>query len=664
MQILSEAEILTKIERQETFHAQLAEAGLTINIDQYVPCVCTAIHNGHQLRRGLAAKCLLTENERLNEEGPFTGELISSSPITLIVEDSQFEFDLNHPPEQIGSLSVRDKPVWEIPLTASEIAISQKKHRHYYQILHALLKQLENKFDACVVYDFQICKTIEEESIGTVPVFKVASSQENAVRWINEVSHFISQLNKIQLLNIEVRAVKDELIQHPGYQAAYIHQHFEKTLVLSTEIKKVYFDESSGDAFPLVMTELKEGLKYAIALNASYFARKQTRCRNLKKNDLLPGSLEKVVRKIDHQLFHIGKGIETLLYINPVNLQQEKKRFFSKKFNYSPSFKYRQLDIGPYLFKESLYRIPVDLIQDISIQSLYRKVIDAYAAKIDLITSIGTDQFLYNSLRYYGEPDPVDIDNAHFLLYARPMAEETQQHYTAQQAIEAFKEALHRYGIRCRVELSSKILAGAMVNNVRKTILINKKKTLTPVELNALIHHELGVHMVTTMNAELQPLKVFKLGLPGNTYTQEGLAILSEYLSGNLTFSRLKTLSLRVLAVDMMVKKNSFSHTFQYLIDQHELDREYAFTITARVYRGGGFTKDFVYLRGLRDAYHLYLEKNLDGLFIGKTSFEYLPLINELISRNILKPPKHLPEALNNANTEDPILNYILSSIR
>ena len=36
-------------------------------------------------------------------------------------------------------------------------------------------------------------------------------------------------------------------------------------------------------------------------------------------------------------------------------------------------------------------------------------------------------------------------------------------------------------------------------------------------ELRALIHHELGVHIVTTVNSEHQILKVFKLGLPGNT---------------------------------------------------------------------------------------------------------------------------------------------------
>jgi len=51
--------------------------------------------------------------------------------------------------------------------------------------------------------------------------------------------------------------------------------------------------------------------------------------------------------------------------------------------------------------------------------------------------------------------------------------------------------------------------------------------------------------------------KKAQLGMPGNTYTQEGLAILSEYLSGNLSLERLRTLALRVLAANMLVKKYS-----------------------------------------------------------------------------------------------------------
>jgi uncharacterized protein (TIGR02421 family) len=179
-----------------------------------------------------------------------------------------------------------------------------------------------------------------------------------------------------------------------------------------------------------------------------------------------------------------------------------------------------------------------------------------------------------------------------------------------------------------------------------------------------LIHHELGVHMVTTMNARLQPLKIFSLGLPGNTHTQEGLAILSEYLSGNLTLKRLKTLALRVLAVHMMVNNFTFSHTFEVLMDEYHIDQQWAFDIVARAYRGGGFTKDYLYLRGLKDAMAYYENENYHGLFIGKTSFDFLNIINELIQRNILSVPKFLPVSLNMTPKQGNKINFIIDSLR
>ncbi|MDC2890717.1 DUF1704 domain-containing protein [Psychrosphaera sp. G1-22] len=75
----------------------------------------------------------------------------------------------------------------------------------------------------------------------------------------------------------------------------------------------------------------------------------------------------------------------------------------------------------------------------------------------------------------------------------------------------------------------------------------------------------------------------------------------SEYCSGNLTLNRLKSLALRVIAVHLMLEQNNFLKTYQTLVNDYDLGQEQAFTITTRVYRGGGFTKDHLYLRGFID---------------------------------------------------------------
>lgn len=340
-------------------------------------------------------------------------------------------------------------------------------------------------------------------------------------------------------------------------------------------------DENSGEIYPLVVNDLKENLKQAISLNAAYYSRRNTIRKSARRHDLLSSNLDPSIKKLDDRLYNITKDVETLVFINPQNPIQEQRRFFSRKYKTTPEFRYRQLNIEPYQFKESLYRLPVDDVKDVSIQNLYRAVINSYAEKIDLLTTIGTEQFFYNSLKYYGEPNKTDISNAKFILYANSNDEAEEEIHDSQAAQQAFISAIDDYGFKCKVELSGKIIAGAMVNNSRKTIIINKRNNWTSTELQGLIHHELGVHMVTTVNSTLQPLKIFKLGLPGNTHTQEGLAILSEYLSDNLTLVRLKTLALRVLAVHLMVNNYSFSRTFEVLMDEYKLDQQRAFTIVS-----------------------------------------------------------------------------------
>ncbi|MFC6668915.1 tyrosine/phenylalanine carboxypeptidase domain-containing protein [Marinobacterium aestuariivivens] len=102
----------------------------------------------------------------------------------------------------------------------------------------------------------------------------------------------------------------------------------------------------------------------------------------------------------------------------------EQRRFLKSHGRLAPRFRYRQLKIDPYAHREKLYRLPVDAIRDPSLRQLYRQVIDALAERIDLLVSIGTDSFLYNSLRYYGEPTAGELANARFLLHAVDRPEE------------------------------------------------------------------------------------------------------------------------------------------------------------------------------------------------------------------------------------------------
>src|SRR5690606_28515276 len=103
-------------------------------------------------------------------------------------------------------------------------------------------------------------------------------------------------------------------------------------------------------------------------------------------------------------------------------------------------------------------------------------------------------------------------------------------------------------------------------------------------------------------------------------------------LTGGLTSSRMRTIAARVIAVDYMVKGKTFIDTFRLLMDRYHFTERSAFFITTRVYRGGGLTKDAVYLKGLLNVIKYIQEgKDLSQLLIGKIRQDYLPYVQELI---------------------------------
>lgn len=661
MHNLSEKACLKAIQNGQHFQAKV-EDSLEIKIEDYGFFVCTAIHDGHQLREELAANCLLNEAERTYEEDPYTGELIAAMPITLIGLDSRYEYDLNRPAKDCVYDEAWGKSIWKKPLSSTKKQTSLAKHALFYRILNALIKKIQSMHGNCLIYDIHSYnyQRVEKDT----PTFNIGTEQLNTQKWEKVIKHWNKSLAKVQLPNLESRSAIDEVFWGRGYLATYIQQHFKQSLILPTEIKKVFMDENSGEPYPIVLNDLKSGFKEVILANALFFSTQAKPKTPKLRTQLLSSKIDPDIVSLDKKLFKLCRGIETLSYINPKNIVKEKRTFFSKNFNYNPQFTYRQLEINPFEFREALYRLPENNVTDISIQKMYRDVIDAYATKIDLLTSIGTDKFLYNSLRYYGEPSSEDIAAAHFLLYAKEYDIQEEPSINAKEVKRYFIQSLKVYGIDCKVEITNKIIASAMVDNSKKTILINKSIQINESQLNALIHHELGVHMVTTVNAEQQHLKVFKLGLPGNTYTQEGLAILAEYMTGNLNLARLKTLALRVIAVKMMVDNFDFSHTFKTLINDYDVEQNEAFRLTARVYRAGGFSKDFLYLRGLKDALKMFQKESLAGLYIGKTSFEYLKLIDEMTERGMISLPSHLPMYLQKDMKlkANPILDYLLDS--
>ncbi|MBL6991583.1 MAG: flavohemoglobin expression-modulating QEGLA motif protein [Bacteriovoracaceae bacterium] len=630
-------------------------------IDDYVPYICAAIHNGGNLRPELKDKINLTRNERWYEEDPLTGDFISPFPIRIIANDSRYEYDLNRPLNECIYTKVWGKKVWSKKLSKVDKDLSLKKHQNFYMVVLTLVFELEKRFNACLVYDIHSYNY--KRITGKAPLFNIGT--ENIEKKFNKyVNHWKIELSKIQSEYIDVEVEEKDVFMGRGNFLKTITKSRKKTLVLATEIKKVYCDELSGDVFPEVVADIKEGLKNAVVNNANYFIEKRAKYVAKKKHEILSSTIDATALKIDTEIFKLLKKLDVLEFINPRNLEKEKKQFTTSKYRKNPQFEYCPLNIDGPLLKRKLYDLPVDDIADVALQNLYRGVIDSYIDEIDLLSFRGSEKFMYTSLRYYGAPSDEDKRMANFLLRCPEYQEENEILRTCN-AIDEIQEEIDSYGFTGKIEQVINIPSHAVFSPSKRTLKVKSGICFNTKHLKALRHHEIGIHMLTTENALLQPLKVLQLGFPLNTHTQEGLAILSEYKSGNLTISRLKELALRVIAVDHQIKNNDFKETFVFLVDEYNLEFDKAFYLTTRVYRSGGMTKDYLYLKGFKDILKIAGDREkLNLLLVGKTSIGYLDTINELIVRKILNVPKYISKSFLLKNTKkDKILDYLIGAL-
>lgn len=375
-------------------------------------------------------------------------------------------------------------------------------------------------------------------------------------------------------------------------------------------------------------------------------------------------AIDPVIRSIDAELHKLVSKINILDAVKPLNFLQEKETFFANNFSSSPSFIYKTNDVDTFALKRKLYNLPLENIKDEDLYTLYLAVIDSYADKIDQYKSIGTNEFLYDSLRYYGEPSEKDVHNAQFILHLPPNPnDKVGELIDAQGIVEILTAMVAAENYTWEMKLDESMVANALVSGT--TVRINTNAKLSETDAHALAHHELGVHLATSLNGSKQPLRILSLGCPVNTTTQEGMAILSEYLSGNLSLQRLKTLALRVIAVKSLIEDKNFRTTFLILRETYNVSDQLAYTITARVYRGGGYTKDYLYLKGFSAILSAYEhEKDFNNLLAGKTSLEFLPLITRLIDKGLLTAPHFITPAFKNPVKSDAVNTFITQAIR
>jgi uncharacterized protein (TIGR02421 family) len=345
---------------------------------------------------------------------------------------------------------------------------------------------------------------------------------------------------------------------------------------------------------------------------------------------------------VDARLTEIERSVNVLLNVTPVNAAEAWADFERSDFATAPTLRLRPLEFDPDLVRRDLYDLEIENVTDPALHTLLRTKRDEMARQITALEDRDTSRFVHGSLQLYGGVAPSLASAAEELLESIPTQAPNSRSVTAGVFEEAARQEFDRYravypDFPVAVELRDDVSV-LMVSFGR--LLIPESAAVRADRVEPLLHHEVGTHVVTYQNGLRQPLQLLAVGLPGYDETQEGLAVLAEYLTGGLDPRRLRVLAARVVAVGMMLDGADFLEIFEALRTEYSIPTRTAWSIAIRVVVGGGSAKDAIYLRGVARLLEFLAEGgSLDLLFVGKLALDHVALIQDLLDRGVLHAP-------------------------
>jgi uncharacterized protein (TIGR02421 family) len=308
---------------------------------------------------------------------------------------------------------------------------------------------------------------------------------------------------------------------------------------------------------------------------------------------------------------------------------------------------------------------------DNAIERFLRETCDSFATAARMLSAAGTRDFYYHSVEIYGRPASLTADRKttnldlarHFSdvvdglagAGASPSPADALT-LTAEEVVPLLERRFASFfaGAGITVELVDGIAAKAVagVDGVR----VKRGARFSPRDVAQLEFHEGHVHVATALNGRAQPVMPF-VGYPSprTTATQEGLAVLTEFMTQSTSIERLRRLSDRTLAIKMAEEGADFLQLYGFFVS-HGHDENAAYDSARRVCRGGlvtggaPFTKDVCYLDGLLRVTNFMRVALVKGhvelvrlFFAGKIGLDDVPLFGRLAREGLVREPLYLP---------------------
>ena len=529
-------------------------------------------------------------------------------------------------------------------------------------IITEMLGQQDSRFNRVLIaclYDLPRDEDLESESQELENyAFHLGSSSDEAAK--KAVKRLAKAFKKIE---IDLRKPEVKELDEPYFEPELeeIAKDSEKFSYISIGLPQNYRRPERDDIFPQLFHELAVETFDALLKGLAEFMIETSKKPPSNYRALGRRNYINAAQKVDGKLEEIGDSFDFLLSVSPINTNDAFEEFQDGDCGCEPVFNYRPLTVDPAKAKALLYNIDLREVEDPVLQNLFQEKQLELDNQLTMLQCRNTDDFRYASMMLYGAVEPELLEDAEDILenVGRGKADPDDEDVGCKQIYEAAEELCEKYkeqyeGFDAEIALRDDIAAGLMVSG--NQLLISTSTQMKLSRLDALLQHEVSVHLLTHINGAAQGLQIFGSGLAGYEGIQEGLGVYAECLVGGLNPTRLRLLAARVVVVDAMIKGASFMESYRILRIDQGFSMRGAFNITARIYRSGGLSKDAIYLRGLKQVMDLAsTRKDLEPFWFGKIAEHHIPIIEELEMRGLLNQPKVKPAFLSRDGVDDRI---------
>ncbi|GLQ54032.1 flavohemoglobin expression-modulating QEGLA motif protein [Devosia nitrariae] len=523
-------------------------------------------------------------------------------------------------------------------------------------IIELVGKAMVDRFGAFLVIDVG---ELERDRLASdaayLPPFETTASASNDAGAQAALAAFAGAVEAVKVKFRTPRVARPGLADDP---AAKLARHLTQFGCLTVRFAPIYRVPESEAVYPELLERVVANFVDAGLHAVAAFAQETKSVAVLSHRAFGRKAFIDAVARADRAMDEVARSFDFLLAVTPINADAAWEEFAQSNHERAPRFLYRPLAFGSDGLKKKLFAIRLDQFEDPVLTTLYREKQQELDLMLSLIAARETPRFVELSRALYGPVEPGLLKAAKDVL-AKTQKTKRRRGADGEAVDCAFVERRARAMVKAyafngeeaaAIEVRDDLPAGLMVSGSR--LLISRSTTMPKGRVEALLSHEVGVHLLTYFNGSAQGLHLFRNGLAGYEGIQEGLAVFAEYLAGGMTVTRLRLLAARVIGCADMLDGASFAECFARMRELG-LSPALAFNLVLRLYRGGGLAKDAIYLRGLIEILsHLRAGGALDPFFMGKIAASHFSIMQELSTRGLIKPPRFAPQFLSHPEAE------------